>query len=252
MTIARAYRSPNPSIPRYSRKSELPSSPTSCPEFDAALARLDEVRGDLFEISGKLTKTEQAIRSADQTYAFEASAAKREGRRVPTDPREALSKKREKLVVEKQVAVQVMNDLADELDAIVDDHREAWRKREKDLRAERLERAEATRLQLEQELQAVAERTALISWLGGGKLHGSPIGSKELNALAKAIDQALAPTTKPHVTSDQLARLQRGAEAVDVNGNTIPAGTKPSQVKLTHTPHGRLLESPLGKAGDYA
>jgi hypothetical protein len=251
MPIARAYRSTNPDAVRYSKVTDVPDPPTLCPEVDALnILRLEHLPKHR-AIGEKLSKVRTEKRHADRNYAREAAADVRAGKEPRKDPRPALERREAQLLTDLAISREYLNGLADEIDAVRDAHAATWVPQEKAFRQERLEAAQAMRADLEYVLAEVGVITGRIAWANGGKILRQPIGSKELNALGKAIAEAIKPLRVRWVAPDQMARLQHGREAITLDGETLPAGTSPASVRLSHSPDG-WQESPLGKAGDRA
>jgi hypothetical protein len=231
-----AYNSTNPNTARYDRPSELPAPPTTCSEYDEAHRRLTEARTNRHALRERRSQVEREIRKADETYLVQAAEDVIAGKPARKDPRPALAARRERLVAEEAVARQVQNELADTLDAVVASNADAWLTQE---RAKRDDLAHLAEEQLEAFVQAIDEArevAALVSWLGGGQLHAAPIGTKEVNALRKAVAELINPPRVRYVDGRNMALLQQRQQAVTLDGEVLPAGTSPASVRLSHSP----------------
>jgi hypothetical protein len=231
---------------RYDRPSELPAPPTTCAEYDKAHRLLSEARTKRHALREKRSQVEREIRKADEEYLVQAADDVLAGKTPRKDPRPALANRREKFVAEEALALQVQNELADRLDAVVEEHREAWVVQETDKRDDLAHLAEEQLETFIATIDEAREVDALISWLGGGKLHSRPIGTKEVNSLRKAVAELIDPPRIRHVDGKGMAALQQGREAVTLDGEVLPAGTSPASVRLSHSPRKLIgMESEL-------
>jgi hypothetical protein len=208
--------------PRYARAAEVPRTPTLDADFNEARDKLDAARIEYTQAGGKLSQVEAEIRRADANYATEAAEAVKAGKAAPKDPREAAGKRRERLVVERQVAAEVLNSYANDLDAVVERDRESWSEQERGRRKSMYEQAATLLDQVEGLLLEAQEVGVLLDWLATGRGKAKLVGGRALADLRADLDEAANPTPTYYVRKAERDKLADGHNATDaVTGERI-------------------------------
>ena len=220
--------------PKYSRPSETPEA-VSHPELNAALQAVADARHDFNDKRHKVTATEGEIRAADRDYAAMAAEAIEAGEPVPKDPRESATKRRERQVVEADVARETLRVKGEALDLALSRFGAEGLDLEREARQALLEEAIALGDRLDEVTREAAVYGARISWLSGGPLKSRPPAVKAVQAVRVELEEAAHPTPTYYLNSKQLRDLRAGQTVVDANGVTVtPEDAAAAHIKILH------------------
>jgi hypothetical protein len=175
---------------------------------------------DLQKVKDKSARVAREAREAED-YPRQAAQAKREGGKVPKDPRPGMADRVAEAAAELEVQEQVLVDLSEEI--------EAWRKANADdlvvipyaIRDECGERGPRVVAEAAEMFDTFNATLRTEAWILGRK-PPAPKGSKIVNDLEREVRDVMTPPRTVYLRQAERRKLANEQDAVDVECNALP------------------------------
>jgi hypothetical protein len=206
---------------RYFQPSTLPGPEDLNASWHDLRSRYDSEYADLQKSKDKAATAKREQRAAED-YPRQAAQAKREGDKVPKDPRPAAADK----VAEAEAGVEVQEQVMVDLTAEVEDWRQANADAILGIPLAQLDECSARGYRNVAELAETfdlfnaANRT--LAWIEGKHKPPAPVGSKVVNDAERAVREVLTPPRVVHLRQAEMLKLRAGKDAQSVDGEALP------------------------------